>query len=396
MKFSRFVLIVVPLWGIYLLVFNNKQLQKEFKKKPDIEIFESGENASAALKSYVDSSISNSRSNAITRAVEQVSPAVVGINVISVEYYRRSRDPFWDLFFPPTVYEKKVKGLGSGFFISADGYLLTNEHVIHNAKEIIITTTKGEKYQVHDFWTDEVIDIALLKVKGDNFPYIKMGNSDDIIVGEWIIALGNPFGLFDYNDEPAVTVGVISARDRDFSLGQEKLYQDMIQTDASINPGNSGGPLVNSLGEVIGMNAFIFSGKYSEGSIGLGFATPVNKIKEIITDLKKYGEIDRKVYIGLTFNNITRYYRQTLGLKSNKGILITRVDSNCPAEKAGIKVGDIVIGLNGQDVDDFESLRKTFFESDFRPGDDIKLKILRDNKELDISFKLESLNKKRK
>jgi len=223
-----------------------------------------------------------------------------------------------------------------------------------------------------------------------------MGNSDDIIVGEWVIALGNPFGLFDYNDEPAVTVGVISAKDRDFSLGQKKLYQDMIQTDASINPGNSGGPLVNSLGEVIGMNTFIFSGKYSEGSIGLGFATPINKIKEIITDLKNYGEIDRKVYIGLAFANITRYYRHALGLKNNKGVLITRVDSNCPAEQAGIKVGDVVIGLNSKEVDDYDSLRKTFFESDFRPGDDINLKILRDNDELDISFKLESLNKKRK
>ncbi len=394
MNISKVILIVIPLFGIYLLVSNNETFHKKVTKKPDVEIFESGLNISRTLADYTESSITNSRKNAITRAVAEVSPAVVGINVTSVErYISRSRDPFWDLFFPPRIYENQVKSLGSGFFMSSDGYLLTNAHVINNAEEIVITTTKGEKYKVDDFWTDKVTDIALLKIKGDGFPYIKMGNSDEIIVGEWVIALGNPFGLFDYNNQPAITVGVISAKDRDFSPSKDKSYQNMIQTDASINPGNSGGPLVNSLGEVIGMNAFIFSGRYNEGSIGLGFATPINKMKEIIQDLKKFGKIDRDVYTGIEFKDITRYISYSLGLKNNKGILVWSVRSNSPADKAGIKVGDIVIGVNGKDVDNSNSLKKRFIENDFRAGDIIEFKILRDNKIVDRTLKLAPLGK---
>lgn len=393
MNISKIILIIVPIFVIYLLFFDNKPFQKSIAKKPDVEIFESGKKVSRALIDYTESSIYNSRKNAITKAVAEVSPAVVGINVILVERYSiGSRDPFWNLFFPPRIYENEVKSLGSGFFISPDGYLLTNEHVVHNAKEIIITTTKGKKYKVHDLWVDKVTDIALLKIKGDNFPHIKMGNSNGIIVGEWVIALGNPFGLFDYNDEPSVTVGVISAKDRDFSLSKEKLYQNMIQTDASINPGNSGGPLVNSLGEVIGMNTFIYSGKYSEGSIGLGFATPINKIKEIIKDLKEFGKIDREVYIGIEFADITRYIRYNLGLKNNKGVLVWSVKNNSPADKAEIKVGDIVTSLNGKDVDNFNSLKNIFLENDLRAGDIVKFIILRDDKKLNKTVKLEPLN----
>ena len=396
MNVSKIILILVPILCIYLLFFNRDSIQKSADKKPNIEIFESEKPISASLIQYAESSISVSRKNAITKAAAEVSPAVVGINVISVERVQRwSRDPFWDLFFPPPVYEKEVKGLGSGFFISPDGYLITNEHLIQNAKKIVVTTTKGKKYDVQDYWTDRVTDIALIKIKGDNFPYTRMGNSDDIIVGEWIIALGNPFGLFEHNNEPSVTVGVISAKDRDFSFGTDRrIYQDMIQTDASINPGNSGGPLVNSIGEVIGMNTFIFTGgRYSEGSIGLGFAMPINKIKEIVKDLEKYGKINREFYIGLRYSDISKYLMYTLDLQTNRGVLVTGVDNNSPADKADIKVGDIVIGLNGKEVNNFSNLNNIFLESDSRQGDSIEFKILRKKKEFNITLKLAPLKK---
>ena len=393
MNISRVILVVIPLLIVYLL-FYQKPEKKQTTQKPNVEIFESVKDSvkdrvrAAPLKAQ--SSISDSRSNAITRSVAEVSPAVVGINVISVErYIRKSRDPFFDLFFPPRVIENEVKGLGSGFFISSDGYIVTNEHVIHNAKKIVVTTTKGNKYTVEDYWSDKVTDIALLKIKGGNFPYIKMGDSDDIIVGEWAIALGNPFGLFDYNDNPSVTVGVISAIDRDFSVGRDnRVYQDMIQTDASINPGNSGGPIVNGNAEVIGMNTFIFTGnQYSQGSIGLGFAIPINKVKKIINDLEKYGKIDRNVYDGMHFYDINRYLMQILDLKTDKGIVVASIENNSPAEKAGIEVGDIVIEFNGKRINKFDDYKKSLLESDIRPNDIVEYTILRDNKKYKISLK---------
>ena len=393
MNISRVILVVIPLLIVYLL-FYQKPEKKQTTQKPNVEIFESVKDSvkdrvrAAPLKAQ--SSVSDSRSNAITRSVAEVSPAVVGINVISVErYIRKSRDPFFDLFFPPRVIENEVKGLGSGFFISSDGYIVTNEHVIHNAKKIVVTTTKGNKYTVEDYWSDKVTDIALLKIKGGNFPYIKMGDSDDIIVGEWAIALGNPFGLFDYNDNPSVTVGVISAIDRDFSVGRDnRVYQDMIQTDASINPGNSGGPIVNGNAEVIGMNTFIFTGnQYSQGSIGLGFAIPINKVKKIINDLEKYGKIDRNVYDGMHFYDINRYLMQILDLKTDKGIVVASIENNSPAEKAGIEVGDIVIEFNGKRINKFDDYKKSLLESDIRPNDIVEYTILRDNKKYKISLK---------
>ena len=369
MNISRLILIVIPLLIVYLL-FYQKPAKKQTVEKPDVEIFESKKPPEPVEPppQTIQPSISDSRRNAVTKAVAEVSPAVVGINVVSVErYIRRSRDPFFDLFFPPRVIENEVKGLGSGFFISSDGYIVTNEHVIHDADKIVVTTTKGDEYTVEDYWSDKVTDIALLKIKGNNFPYIKMGNSDDIIVGEWAIALGNPFGLFDYNNNPSVTVGVISSLDRDFAVGKDnRVYQDMIQTDASINPGNSGGPIVNSDAEVIGMNTFIFTGnQYSHGSIGLGFAIPINKVKNIIDDLEKYGKIDRSVYDGMQFYPISRYLMQILDLKTNKGIVVASVENNSPAEKAGIEVGDVIIEFNGREDSIFHAYKlqkKRFME----------------------------------
>ncbi|RMG66127.1 MAG: 2-alkenal reductase, partial [Calditrichaeota bacterium] len=222
--------------------------------------------------------LSGSRQNAITRAVARVSPAVVGITVLQVRrYVQRSPfgdDPLFQFLFPELrdrVIEQPVESLGSGFLITADGYLLTNEHVVENAEKVVVTMTDGSKHNATVVGTDRVTDIALLKIEGNDFPYIPMGNSDEILVGEWVIALGNPFGLFNINDKPTVTVGVVSSVDVDWGRDSQsgRLYLDMIQTDAAINRGNSGGPLVNALGEVIGMNTFIFTGSpYEQGWAG--------------------------------------------------------------------------------------------------------------------------------
>ncbi|MFQ5751242.1 MAG: S1C family serine protease [bacterium] len=258
----------------------------------------------------VNDQISNSRRNAITQAVERVSGAVCGINVTQIREYFRSPiydDPFFRLLFPERSFRQTVKSLGSGFLISPDGYILTNEHVVHNADEIVVVLSDGSTQNAKIVGTDYVTDIAVLKIKGENHPYINFGNSDDVIIGEWVIALGNPFGLFEINSKPTVTVGVVSAVDRDFGKQKnDRVYQDMIQTDAAINQGNSGGPLVNSLGEVIGLNTFIFTGsEYNSGSIGLGFAIPVNRIKRVLKELKKYGEVNRRFWSGLEVDDIT-------------------------------------------------------------------------------------------
>lgn len=301
----------------------------------------------------LQTSISRTRTNAITRAVKNVSPAVVGINVKQIQRVRSRSyfsDPMWDYFFP-REYLEEVPILGSGFIISSDGYILTNEHVIDEATEIRVTTTDGKQYKATIAGEDAKYDIALLKIDIDNSPYIPLGDSDDIIIGEWVIALGNPFGLFDINSKPTVTVGVVSASNLDFrntNLFQGKSYVGMIQTDASINGGNSGGPLVNSNGYCIGINTFIFSGdNYNKGSIGLGFAIPINRVKGILPELKRSGYIDRSFSTGLRVENLSYRLARTLNIV---GVIVTSIDKDSPAQKAGIKKNDIIVEIDGQRI----------------------------------------------
>ena len=228
------------------------------------------------------SDITSSRKTAITRAIEKVSPSVVGINVTQLKRKRGNLqlDPFWGLYYPKDkVYQ--VESLGSGAIISEDGYVVSNAHVVEDAHEILVTLPGGIRLNAELVGSDKLTDIALLKVDESNLPFTELGNSDDLIVGEWAIALGNPLGLFDVGYEPTATLGIISGLDMDFGLKESgRVYQDMIQTDASINPGNSGGPLVNSLGQIIGINTFILTGGgYSTGSIGIGFSIPINRVK---------------------------------------------------------------------------------------------------------------------
>jgi serine protease Do len=297
--------------------------------------------------------ITESRQNAITRAVQDASPAVVGINITQIQRYRSyspffNDDPFWGWYFQPREYEQRVKGLGSGFLISPDGYILTNEHVIHDASEIVVTMTNGKQYKARAAGSDITYDVALLKIDGSDLPFVQLGNSEDLIIGEWVIAFGNPFGLFDINMNPTVTVGVISAIGMNFK-GQyqieDRIYTDMIQTDAAINGGNSGGPLVNSLGQCIGINTFIFSGSAQKTNIGIGFAIPINRVKRILPDLKRVGQVDRSFQTGLEVENISYVVAQMLGINPNDGVIIVSME-----DQRVRSTQDVLQVMNGIDV----------------------------------------------
>lgn len=331
------------------------------------------------------------RRSAITRAVAMASPTVVGITVTEVREYRDpwssffGDDPFFRQFFGDRTYKQEIKGLGSGFIISSDGYVLTNDHVAGNAKQITVTLTNGERYSAELVGTDMISDISLLKIDGKNFPFLKLGNSDDVIIGEWAIALGNPFGLFDIADKPTVTVGVVSAAGLNLRGSAGRYYRGMIQTDAAINSGNSGGPLINSLGEVIGINAVIFTP--NQGSVGVGFAIPINRVKTIVAELRKFGKIERDFWTGLEIQNIDRRVARYFGFDRAEGVIITDIRRNSPAEKSGFKVGDIIIEINGEKVVNDESINSII--GDARAGDVLRVKIYREKQAVTLNLKLE-------
>ena len=336
--------------------------------------------------------ITNSRRNLITETVKKVSPTIVGINVTQVVTYTDPfgsmfNDPFFRQFFGNQNQSQKVKSLGSGFIISSDGYIVTNDHVAGNASEITVTMTDGEQVPAKLIGSDKSTDICLLKINKTNLPYVTLGNSDDVMIGEWVIALGNPFGLFEVNDKPTVTVGVISSTGLNLEPIEDRFYLNMIQTDAAINGGNSGGPLVNSIGDVIGMNTIIYTAGGVQGNIGLGFAIPINKIKRIITELKDKGKIDRDYSVGMGVQDIDEGIAQYYKLKTTKGVIVTQVVPNSTASRAGIKVGDIITKVDNYNISNDQMIKGVFQE--FRTGQTINVNILRDNEPETLKMKLE-------
>jgi serine protease Do len=353
--------------------------------------FTEARNASSASANpdSTNEAVSSSRRNAITRTVAAASPAVVGINVTEVRQVRYRNpwgdDPFFRQFFGDRVYTERVQGLGSGFIISADGFVLTNDHVAGNAKEITVTMTNGEKYKADLIGTDQVSDIALLKIDGQNLPYIRLGNSDDVITGEWVIAFGNPFGLFDISDKPTVTVGVVSATQMNLRSQEGRVYRGMIQTDAAINSGNSGGPLLNSLGEVIGVNSVIYTP--NAGSIGLGFAIPINRVKGIVAELRKSGKIEREIWTGLQVQDVDVRVARYFGLEKAEGAIVSEVKKGSPAARGGFRVGDIITTVNGERIIDESSLIGII--DDAKAGDTLRFTVLRDRVVVALSLTLE-------
>jgi len=322
---------------------------------------------------------------------ERVGPTVVGIEAVKI-VTRQSRggfgggpsDDFWDRFFGnPRGQEREYRSTagGTGFFISDDGYILTNNHIVENAIKITVTSLQGDEYSAELIGTDPQTDIALLKIKGDRFPYVNLGNSEQLKVGEWVLAIGNPLGF-----SHTVTAGIVSAKGRQLATAASELpYQDFIQTDAAINRGNSGGPLVNMNGEVVGITSMIYTP--TGGNIGIGFAIPSDLTIKIITQLKETGKVVRG-YLGISLprSDIDDQLKEVLNLKSKEGAMIQTVEPDSPADEAGLQQLDIIIKINGQTVEDNNDL--LFKIAEIRPGTRVDLVVIRDKEEIKISVKL--------
>jgi len=336
--------------------------------------------------------IEKSRQTAITYAIEQISNSVVGINVTQLKQQQVNPffDPFWGGFFPYTR-TFKVDNMGSGVLVSPDGYIITNTHVVDNATEIVVTLRGGKSYEAQLVGMDNLTDIALVKVDDSDLPFANLGNSDELIVGEWAIALGNPLGLFDVNHQPTATAGIISGVKMDFGLKESgHVYQNMIQTDAAINPGNSGGPLVNALGEVIGINTFIMTGSnYSSGSIGIGFAIPINRVKEVAEDLKKFGKVERSYTTGVHVQAIDPVIQRYLGLPTSEGVIITDVEKRSSGERAGLQIGDVILAVDNRKINSPKDIIRVIDEGLHKVGDNVTLTILRESNSIDVQLTLE-------
>ncbi|MGD8757575.1 MAG: DegQ family serine endoprotease [Deltaproteobacteria bacterium] len=329
--------------------------------------------------------------SSFSEVAKAVSPAVVNIRTEKVvkgggPTFRHFQSPFgkedpfhdfFEKFFGDRPQrEFKERSLGSGFIIDQAGHIVTNNHVIENAEKIKIKLTNGKEFNAEIVGRDPKTDIALVKAKGlEGFETIKLGDSDDVEVGEWVVAIGSPFGL-----EHTVTAGIVSAKGRVIGSGP---YDDFIQTDASINPGNSGGPLVNMNGEVVGINTAIVS--RSGGNVGIGFAIPANLARGIIEQLQTSGAVTRG-WLGVSIQDLTPELADYYGLKDGKGALVGEVFEGDPADKAGIKAKDVIIEVDGKKIEDSRDLSRTIAEVPV--GKKLTVKVLREGKERTFRVKI--------
>jgi len=335
---------------------------------------------------------------AVARAV---GPAVVSISTERTEKklvprMRRYnfRGPFEDDFFrkffedffgelPEREY--KQSGLGSGVLIDKQGYILTNEHVVGEADKITVTLPDAREFKAEVKGKDKRSDLAVIKIQGADFPAAKLGDSDSLSIGQWVVAIGNPFGFALHNPEPTVTSGVVSALHR--SLGRitsgDRDYGDLIQTDAAINPGNSGGPLVNLKGEVVGINVAIFS--TSGGYQGIGFAVPINSAKRIVSNLIEGKKI---VYgwLGVTVQGLDEKLADYFGLPEKKGVLVAKVLADSPAQKSGIKEGDVLLKLDNLEINNVNALLKIV--GNIEAGRKVRLELIRDKKPITLNAEI--------
>ncbi len=310
---------------------------------------------------------------------EKVGPAVVRISAsrkAKTNPMGQGEDwpfeDFWDRFFGTPQQRQQKEQVqtvyGTGFFISPDGYILTNNHIVEGSEHVEIVTIKGDEYDAEVKGRDPRTDIALLKVNIKDAPTAVLGDSSGIKVGEWVLAIGNPYGL-----EHTVTAGIVSAKGR--RIADPSSYQDFIQTDASINRGNSGGPLLNMRGEVIGITSIIFTP--SGGSIGIGFAIPSNIAMKVVEQLKTKGRVARG-RLGVVAGDISKGMEKQFKLPSSKGAVISSIEPDSPADKAGLQQYDVILSLNGQPVEDMNDFR--FKVADIAPGKKVEIKVIRDGK----------------
>lgn len=324
-------------------------------------------------------SIDASRRTAITTAAERVAPAVV---TVQTEMVQRVPVDLFDFMTGGRSGEQRNAGIGSGFVVRNDGVIVTNAHVVNGATSVSVATRDGTTYKATIVGVDETNDLAVIRIKAANLPVAPLGKSSDLIVGEWAIAIGNPFGFVLGNNEPSVSVGVISAVGRNLAGRSEDggLYIDMIQTDAAINPGNSGGPLVNANGEVIGVNSSIYSP--TGGSVGLGFAIPIDRTRRIVEDLLEHGSV-RQPWVGI---RLQTPQVQTARDVASVGAVVARVIPGSPAERAGIRVGDQIVAAAGRTVrNPFEWEARLL---DLRVGENLSITVKRGGRDQQISMQV--------
>lgn len=306
------------------------------------------------------------------RVVEGADP--FGFDERHAEIFRRFGFPF--PFSGGPRQEPERRGTGSGFIISADGLILTNHHVVDGADEIKVRLTDNREFTGKVLGSDAKTDIAVVKIDAKDLPYLTMGNSDELKVGEWVAAIGSPFGL-----DNTVTSGIVSAKSRKLPSDQ---YVPFIQTDVAVNPGNSGGPLFNMKGEVVGINSQIFS--TSGGFMGLSFAIPSNLAMQIKDQLVKNGKVTRG-RIGVVIQSVTQDLAESFGMKTPKGAIVSQVEKDGPAAKAGLQEGDIITAVNGRAIDD--SVDMPVIIGSMAPGSIAKLSIIRNNKDMTLDVKVE-------
>ena len=287
-------------------------------------------------------------------------------------------------FTPPPM---PGNGTGTGFIIDQEGHILTNNHVVRGADIIKVTLQNEKEYEARLIGSDPKTDVALIKIIQENgehasFPFISMGNSEEVEVGEWVVAIGNPFGL-----SHTVTTGVVSAKGRNIGSGP---YDEFIQTDASINPGNSGGPLLNMNGDVIGINTAIFSG--SGGNVGIGFALPINMAKAILDDLKQKGKVTRG-WLGVMIQRITPELQESFKLENARGALVSDIIPNSPADRGGMKRGDVITRFDGVEIASMETLPKQV--ASIKPGISVKVEVIREGKSRMLDIKIEAMKEEK-
>ena len=319
--------------------------------------------------------------NSIVDIAEKTNPAVVTITtqrtqeVQVMDPFAMFRSPFGQQRPGPQTREYTQRGLGSGVIVSEEGYVLTNNHVIANTDEIKVRLFNGDEVSAELVGTDPMTDVAVIRIKADNLPTVKIGNSDDLKVGSFVLAIGSPLSE---NLAHTVSFGIVSARGR--SLNDLTAYGDYIQTDAAINPGNSGGAMIDMNGELVGINSAIAS--RSGGNDGIGFAIPVNLAKRIMDDIIENGSVSRG-YLGIqTAGEVDQTMANAMGLDVSRGIIVGEVLEGEPAEKAGLKEDDIIVSVNGDEIRNWDSFRTKI--ASLKPGDEVDLGVIRDGKELSI------------
>jgi serine protease Do len=321
---------------------------------------------------------------------KKLRPVVVNISSTQVSESRGQQTPqefgspfgeedpfndFWRRFFggPMPRGPQRQRSLGSGFIIDGDGSILTNNHVVENAQKIVVKLADEQEYEAKVIGRDPKTDIAVIKIEAKTkLTPANFGDSDGLEVGEWVMAIGNPFGL-----DSTVTSGIVSAKGRHIGQGP---YDNFIQTDASINPGNSGGPLINLRGEVIGINTAIFS--RTGGNIGIGFAIPVNLVKELLPQLRGKGKVTRG-YLGVLIQKVTPELAESLGMEKSQGALVANVSKDGPADKSGVKVGDVIVEFDGKEIKDSGEL--PIIVARTAVDKKVRMKVLRDKKELTLN-----------